>query len=1330
MARTHTRYLPIITIFVGNPDLFKKTGFKTMKKATQLLLILCLLLLHTGSGQALPFQTLSTDHGLSNRRVQAAVKDREGYIWFATRIGVDRYNGETFTHYTLTSASDELTEHPRGIITNRQQEIYAFSERHIYRYNPDTDSFETVKQIKLNAQEAINVIAFDPAENLWIGTTEHLYRKEKGEAHIRIVKQKMGVHCILFEGERHGWVGTSKGVIHLVEQEDGSHLARREKHLTELNNKRIQSFYYDSLTHLLWIGTFSDGLYLYNKTTKVLSGTQAQAQAFPIRSITRISSDRIWMGIDGMGITEHNRFNGKQETEFTQNATGTNHITANSIYHILNNGSSVWICTYTAGVIIYNKSTLIDKLYTHRDNNTQSLINNHVNCLLEDSRNRLWMGTNRGISRYDRQTGQWKHFLNDNQIDNAVILSLHQDNQGNILAGGYAGDVVRIDSNDRLQIIELPSQRPNRKDKRYIYSIVQDADGTLWLGGIINDLLRYNPKTKQYQYYPVKGINKMLPYGQDTLLIASNKGLLIFNKTNGKITLPIIDPKEKSARIIVQALCLDPSTTELLWIATEGKGVFSYNLKTGASQQYTQTDGLSSNSTCGIQYDGQGRIWISTENGLNCLHPNHRRIDTFYEPDGLPDNILNFRSYTLLSNGHIAWGTPEGAFELNPDELVPKKKADFNLRFEEFALFNVPVTPRTEHSPLHTLIDRTDKLYLSHDQHSFSFRFLNLGYLNAAKNSYTWKLEGFDKMWSLPTDHHHAVYTNIPPGTYTFRVKVFSGGDAKDFQERSLIIVIAQPWWNTWVAWCVYIGLSTFLGFLLMKAYKDRLEARDSDQKIRFFINIAHDIRTPLTLIKAPLNEIEEETLSPNGQTALTLAQRNVEKLLNMVTQLLDFQKLEREAMTLQVEETELNSFIGTTISNFEPLAREKQIDLHAQFSMNESCKGYIDRRKVSIILDNLLSNSIKYTCQHGNVWIKSCIDKDILNLEVTDDGIGVPTNAQKQLFNRFYRAENAGNSKETGSGIGLLLTKKMALLHKGDIEFHSQEGVGTTFRIKLPIGQSAYSKAELIQKECDVRPDITTENTTSSSSGLKLLLVEDNEELRHYLGHYLGHDYHVLESPDGKAALVTIAKENPDFILSDVMMPELSGIDLCRQLKANIETCHIPIILLTSLTEREDVIRGLNAGADDYITKPFDLPVLKSKIATILNNRTLYRRKYIDKSAFNDESIHLHELDKKFMEQVVEHIEEKMVNEDFSIDTLAMEMAMSRSVFFKKMKSLTGQSPQDFIRDLKMKRAATLLNEKKYSISEIAYLTGFPNSKYFSTAFKKYYGKTPSEFV
>ncbi len=1280
---------------------------------------------------ALPFKGISTKDGLSNRRVLMSAKDNDGYIWFATRIGIDRYNGESFVHYNLSGTTGDVAEFPKGIFHDKNKNIHTFSDRHIYRYSAEHDKFLRIPNIRIPYHESINTVSFDPMGHLWIGTTGNLYTVSESDSALHSIRQKTSVYSILFKNQKHGWAGTSKGIFHLSKREDDSYQSNRETVLSELNNKRIQTLYYDSLTQNLWIGTFNNGLYRYNESSKDLDTSNSSPHKLPIRSINAIGSDRIWVGMDGEGIYEYNRFDGKLIDEYSKEQNGYKRIPSNSIYHILENGNSVWISTYTGGVFVYNKSKLVPAFYNNTEYNRESLADNHVNCVLEDKQHRIWMGTNQGISRFDPEKKEWKHFLQDNTAPNTIILSLHQDHEGNVWAGGYSCDIVYIDRSDRIHKPNLAIGDNKQNRQQYAYAIYQDENKDIWIGGIINGLIKYSPSQEKTQRFPIKGINHILPFGKDSLLLASNQGVMVFNKKT-KIYSFLQSDSLSPLKINIQRLCILPEHPNELWIGTEGRGVIKYDINTNQWQQYSQANGLSSNSICGLQYDQQGRLWISTENGLNCLSPKHNHIDAFYEPDGLPDNTLNFRSHCLLHNGHIVWGTPSGAFELNPDEYSWKQDKAYNLHFEEFALFNVPMSPQKENSPLQTTIDKTERITLKHNQHSFSFRFLNLGYLNAAKQLYSWYLDGFDEMWSIPTDHHHAVYTNIPPGKYIFHVKVFNGGNEENYQERTMRITILHPWWDTWMAWMVYTLLTVTIIYYLVKAYKNKLEARDSDQKIRFFINVAHDIRTPLTLIKAPLNEIEQEPLTDNAKLALTLAKRNTEKLLNMVTQLLDFQKIEREAMSLQVEETSIFAFINNLISNFEPLVHEKGIHIHTELS-SEEYRGYIDQRKISIILDNLLSNSIKYTKPNGNVWIKGYVENNMLMIKVVDDGIGISDSDQKKLFRRFYRGENATNSKETGSGIGLLLTKKMALLHKGDISFSSNEGVGTTFTIKIPVSQNNYSSVELIKKDPVAEkktvhlPD--SENKSEKKKS-KLLIVEDNEELRSYLAHYLSRNYQVLESANGQLALETASKETPDFIISDVMMPVLSGTDLCRQLKSNIETCHIPIILLTSLAEREDIINGLNAGADDYITKPFDLSVLQTKIAGIINNRRLYHKKFIDKSAFNEESAIINELDKKFMEKVVGYIEDKMMQEDFSIDTLSLEMAMSRSVFFKKIKSLTGQSPQELIRDIKMKKATTLLSENKYNIGEIAYLTGYPNAKYFSTTFKKYYGKTPSEYI
>lgn len=1299
-----------------------------MKTFSSLFLLFVLLLSSVGSW-ASSFKEISTRHGLSNRRVYAAAKDSKGYMWFATRSGIDRYNGETFAHYPLPQMDKEVAERAKGIVTHPSGSVYAFSDKYMYRYEEKNNAFTLLSKANFTDTESMITLYFDPEHTLWIGTSENLYAQGKdGRVKRFPLPEKCAIYGMAYE-ERNLWVAASTGLFKLTDTGAGKYLLTDEPELTSIGTQRIQSLYYDSLTRQLWIGTFANGLKRYNTEKKELKDASDLLLNFPIRKITRINDTKVWVGVDGKGIHEYNRFSAELEHTYSQSSPEPEYIKSNGIYDILNDNTFIWVCTYTAGIYVYNKENITHRLFKQMENNPNSLSNNHVNVILEDSRKNLWFGTNKGVGMYNTATGIWKQYLQNY----SAVLSICEDHRNDIWIGGYASELTRIKGGSGA--VETVTLAHRSRSKSYIYSIIEDSERNLWFGGVIDDLTRYNPETKEYRQYKLKGVNKIIEYNRDSLLIATIRGVYFLEKKSGQLLpvdlLKLQGDKPMHSFPFVNSICLDPDLPGAVWIGTEGDGMYHYAVREKRLKLYTTKDGLSSNNICGMQPDKLGRLWISTESGLNCFTVGQSQIDIFYGIDGLPDDAFNFLAYTVCRDGSMIWGTPEGGIEVMPEKFNKKGESPFNLRFEGFSLFYSRIAADSPDSPLQVEIDSTEVLKLNHQQHSFTFDFINLRYFNNSHLLYSWQLDGFDEQWSVPSNEHKAIYTNIPPGSYTFRVKVFRADNEQVAAQREIEVHIAPPFWATTWAILLYLLCFAVVLYFALKAYKDRLDAKDSDQKIRFFINIAHDIRTPLTLIKAPLNEIEAETtLSENGLSALQLARKNTEKLLNMVTQLLDFQKIEREAMSLHIEETEVNTFIDNCVNNFQLLAKEKRLNLTLHLP-EESTMGWLDRKKVTLMLDNLLSNSIKYTHSGGNISVAVSVKAGMLSVDITDDGIGISAQAQKKLFHRFYRAENAANSKETGSGIGLLLTRKMVLLHKGSISFSSTEGIGTTFHVGIPIGKESYALSDFIQKErMEPKSLLPSTEEAESSNLIKLLLVEDNEELRTYLARYLRKHYLVEEAADGREALEQVKRSTPDFILSDIVMPILSGTELCTQLKSNIETCHIPVILLTSLSEREDIIKGFNAGADDYITKPFDLPVLESKITAILKNRALYRKKYIDKSAFTDDSTIAGDLDKKFMNRIVDYIEEKMMNEDFSIDALAIEMAMSRSVFYKKIKSLTGQNPQEFIRDLKMKKAATLLREEKYSVNEIAYLTGYPNAKYFSTAFKKYYGTSPSLFV
>lgn len=1276
----------------------------------------------------LHYSNLSVKNGLSSRKVFAISKDNKGYVWLATGSGIDKYNGEKFVSYNLVEQNNDLRK-PKGVVSDLEGNIYAFTEKRIYKYDSHSDCFIALEQIALLNRETITSIYFCQNDIMWIGTTDglHTFNKQKEYGEVKSLN-RIRVYTITSDTDKNLWIGTDNGLIKLVTNVEHN-IDEAYIDFQSLSDIRVESLFYDEVTKRLWIGTFSEGLKILDLQSLTLNYEKQFESRFPIRKISLIDSTKVWVGIDGSGIYEFDRKNPQLIKIYNQSSIEeANKILSNGIYDIESDESFIWVCTYNSGLMVINKETIQTNLFQNSISSEQSISNNHVNAILEDRDGNFWFGTNHGISVLNPITNRWRQFL-QNHNTQSVVLSLSQDDLGNIWAGGYATDLTII-SPQTGKVSKVDKASNNGAGSRYVYSIVNDKMGSMWFAGVINELTQYNQTTQQVTRYDVRGINKIVNYDDTTLLLASIKGVLIFDKKTGKYEKITFETPltNISKHPFINNIKVDPTNSEIIWVATENSGLICYNLKRREVKAFfNEAQGLSSSSLYGILFDNENRMWISSEYGLNCLSATRENINIYTQNDGLTSGTFNFLAYTKLRNGNMLWGTSDGAIETTPQLTNEERQQSINLIFEDLTIFNERITTLTSNSPLETSIDETKLLELKYKQHSFSLDFININYKDS-RTLYSWYLEGFDVDWSNPSENHKAIYTNIPSGKYVFKVKAYDVENRKLEITREIVIIIESPIWATPYAYVFYVLILCSVVYFLHKVYMNRLESIDSDKKIRFFINMAHDIRTPLTLIKAPLNEIEEENLSDSGFSALDLAKKNTEKLLNMVTQLLDFQKIEREAMALHVERTNIKEFVEHTATNFLMLASEKQIDFSLKLPPHET-EGWIDRKKLSAILDNLLSNSIKYTPKHGNVLLKLTITKEKAIIEIVDDGIGISNSEQSNLFKRFYRAENAANSAETGSGIGLLLTKRMVALHKGHISFTSVENMGTSFKIEIPVSKDDYLDSEIISTK--IVEDIAIEEVEEDSNGkTKILLAEDNDDLRGYLAKYLKKRYTILEVGDGQTALNVIQDFNPDFIISDILMPNVTGLELVQQLKKDIATCHIPIILLTSLSERDDVIKGYEVGADDYITKPFDMPILENKIQAIMRNRALYKKKYIDRSAFEDSSNTVTELDKQFMSQVLDKIEDNISNENFTIDALAIEMAMSRTVFYNKIRSLTTQSPIDLIIDVRMKKAASLLRENRYTIAEVAYLTGSTNPKYFSTAFKKYYGLTPSQYI
>ena len=668
--------------------------------------------------------------------------------------------------------------------------------------------------------------------------------------------------------------------------------------------------------------------------------------------------------------------------------------------------------------------------------------------------------------------------------------------------------------------------------------------------------------------------------------------------------------------------------------------------------------------------------------------------------------------------------------------------------FSDFKLFYQTIYPGDEDSPLKASINETKELKLKYNQNIFSLQVSSINYDYPSNIIYSWRLEGFYDEWSKPGTENTIRYTNLAPGKYTLRVRAISNEDKRVMlEERSMDIVIAQPFWLTIWAVLLYAAFLCLIAIILLRILILRKQRKVSDEKIHFFINTAHDIRTPLTLIKAPLEELrEKEELSKEGISNMNTALRNVNALLRLTTNLINFERADVYSSELYISEHELNTFMNEIFNAFQQYANIKHINFTYESNFRYM-NVWFDKEKMESIFKNIISNALKYTPENGNVQVFVSETSDSWSVEVRDTGIGIPANEQKKLFKLHFRGSNAINSKVTGSGIGLMLVWKLVRLHKGKINLSSIENQGSVIKITFPKDSKRFRKAHLATPSKQRQEIKVVDNVPPPSPEIyenaqkkeninhrRILIVEDNDELRNYLSQTLSEEYVVQVCSNGKEALTIIPEYKPELVISDIMMPEMRGDELCQAIKNNIETSHIPVILLTALNNEKDILSGLQIGADEYVVKPFNIGILKANVANLLANRALLRSKYanldLDDEEHDEDCINCsQDIDWKFIANVKKNVEDNIDNPALTVDVLCSLMGMSRTSFYNKLRALTDQAPGDYIRLIRLKRAVQLLKEDTHTITEIAEMTGFSDAKYFREVFKKHYNVSPSQY-
>ena len=695
---------------------------------------------------------------------------------------------------------------------------------------------------------------------------------------------------------------------------------------------------------------------------------------------------------------------------------------------------------------------------------------------------------------------------------------------------------------------------------------------------------------------------------------------------------------------------------------------------------------------------------------------------------GLSTISFNHGAHYKLHNGKLAFGTNKGAIIFDP-KRIQETKSQGKIFFQDIIISGRSIRENsaiTLTSPIDSLQDIT----LKYNQNNLTMELLSLG-ISTLDSKFSWKMEGIDKEWNQPSIHNRLTYTNIPTGNYVLELRMYNSSLSQIITERQLIVHVKPPFWES--SWFRLIALILIIGIIYfsLRFYINKIKQRHTEDKIRFFANTAHEFRTVLTLIKAPIEELYKETkLSEQGKHYLSLAREQAGNLTTVATQLLDFQKADIGKGQMSLNMIDIVAMIANRLSMFESIAKSRNIELLYSFTPTVY-QTAIDESMIEKVIDNLISNAVKYSHPGGLVQIMFSGAPQKWTMEVKDQGIGISTKAQKKLFNEFYRSDNAINSKTVGSGIGLLLAKNYINLHKGSIQCVSQENVGSTFIISVPFNEVSEKDIPVLpEKEMislQLEAPVLTENINRKD--MQILFVEDNDNLRNFMRYSLMGFFEVSVAADGLQAWEMIQKQLPDLVISDVIMPNRDGFELCRLIKSTYETSHIPVVLLTSLSEKTQQLQGLGLGADDYLTKPFDMTLLVQRIMSIIQNRKIVREKalkLIDEE--NSNPLFFNELNDKFVRKAVAVIHANLTNMDFGKEDFASAMNVSSSLLYKKIKSLTDQSPVDFIKSIRLNQSLELLQSRKHTVTEVSELCGFSDISYFSKVFKKYFGKTPTE--
>jgi ligand-binding sensor domain-containing protein/signal transduction histidine kinase/DNA-binding NarL/FixJ family response regulator len=1331
---------------------------------------------------------ISTTNGLSNSVVYSIIQDKLGFVWFATEDGLNRYDGYGFTTFR-NDPSDNFS-----ISGNFIQCLYCdtkgnlwigTSDKGLNRFNYSTNKFERFVHdpADLNTIANNDIVSISPGSvgNLWITSYRggiNSYSPQTGKFyHFRSILKHaktpsyLKATCAKEASNKTLWIGTQgNGLFAYNLKNQKTTVLFKENGLPSNNIDAI----FEDAYHNIWVAT-NQGLAIINQNGQFL---KLPALAFfNKREVFTIFCDHnqsIWLGTDqGIFKFQLDAFlKSATETfpvehiEEAPNESGLSYSSVRSVFEDRNN--NVWIGTYTGGINLINYFPEKFRLIT-KDQIRNGLSYNKVWGMCEDKSGNFWIGTDGGgINIYNHSFVKIKELSTHNGLSDNAILSAFCDSEGLLWFGTFKGGVNCINPHSyAIKQYQYKPGQTNCLSDNNIRAIYESNDKKIWFGTDAGGLCCFDKKTSGFRTYSTK--NSIICYDAIRAIVQDKNGYLwLGSYGEGLNRFDIKDNKftvyrhgDHNPRTLIgntiQALHIDNKGR--LWIGTtEGLSLFKPENETFIS--FTEQDGLINNNVLGILEDKNENLWISTNRGISKFNYEKRNFENYDLNDGLQAGQFLAASAFVSSDGNMLFGGTNGLNVFKP-ERITRNSFEPEIQFTNFLLFNQPVPIRSERfkdSPLEKSISITKRIELKHNQSIFTFDFVALNFGYSEKTQYSYILEGAENNWNNVGNKHSATYRNLKPGKYLFKVKATNQDGVWSQKSADIEVSILPAFWQTWWSKIIYLLLfiAALYGVLQIYTFRmrtisrlkmERLERQKSEElnqaKLQFFTNISHEFRTPLTLIIGPLEKMIAEESDIQKKKLFNMMHRNANRLLRLVNQLMDLRKTEREQMYLKVQHIDIVKFIEDIIFSYEELSLQKSIIL--KFTHSEpKYLSWIDPEFLDKVLFNLLSNAYKYTPEKGNITIelKTDLPKKI-EIIVTDTGRGIGPHELEKIFGRFYQASNTENSLQKGSGIGLHLSQTLIELHHGTIKAESKLGKGSKFIIQIPCNKEAYRKDEISDEtnyqsaqeslrllaEIDI-PETNAETKLPSKNKYTVLVVEDDYDIRQYIRQELDDMYNIKEASDGEEGLKKALEYQPNLVISDIMMPEMDGIEMCKRLKEDLNTSHIPVILLTAKSSIENRIMGLENGADSYIPKPFNPQHLKVRVAKLIELRETLKQKFSKNLNFEVKEMVATSPDERFLQKAIELITENISNPDYNGDMLGKDIGMSRANLHRKLKALLNQSSSEFIRNMRLKQAAQLLLQKKLTVSEVCYEVGFSSPSYFTACFTSFFKMSPTEYT